>query len=119
VIDERTGTSLLFARFEAAGLSLESAYQMTLAGRTVRLDGFDPHKRVGFEYITTAAGDREEMTAEVVGELEAKMRRGDLYVLLVDEREVASEEALTRAADHFLRVVSVRLGWPAKEPAGQ
>ncbi len=107
------------ARFNAAGLSMQADHPLVIAGRTVHLDGFDPHRKVGFEYITTEAGDREEITEEVVLELESRMGRGDLYVLLVDEREVSSAATLERAADHFLRVASARLGFELAESFGE
>jgi hypothetical protein len=108
VIDERRGCALLRERFEAVGLSLVEGFALRLAGRAVHLDGYDPARRVGFEYVTTEAGDRAELTADVLAELEERMAAGELYVLLVDEREVSDEGVLTRAAEHFLRVLAMR-----------
>jgi hypothetical protein len=112
VIDERTGVAVLRSCFERQGLSIREGVPLSLAPelphRTIHLDGYDEAARVGFEYLTTEAGDREEVTAEVIAELEARMERGELYVLLIDEREVTSTALLERAAEHFLAVLRAR-----------
>lgn len=108
MIDERTGCAVLREAFEAAGVAVREHCPLDVAGATIHLDGFDPLRRVGYEYITTQAGDRAEITPEIVAELEASMRRGDLFVLLVDEREVASAAVLARAAEHFLGVLRAK-----------
>jgi len=68
----------------------------------VTLDGFDAARRIGYEYLTTEAGDRAEFTPAVVAALEAKMARGELYLLLVDQRALPGAELLERAATGFL-----------------
>lgn len=108
MIDEKTGSRVLAARFTAAGLSLKDDYPFAAAGRTIHLDGYDPERKIGFEYLTTEAGDREEITPEVVADLELRMGRGELFVLLIDEREVEDEATLIHAADHFLSVLEAR-----------
>ena len=107
-MDEREGCALLKERFTAAGLSIEEAYAFREGGVAVSIDGFDPARRVGYEYITTEAGDRAELTADVVAELEDRMTRGELFLLLIDEREVDGGATLGRAADHFLGVLRAR-----------
>ncbi|MFN7974387.1 MAG: hypothetical protein U0166_18895 [Acidobacteriota bacterium] len=101
-MDERSGTTLLRRHFEAVGLAIEEGYRFQAEGIDLSLDGFDPARRVGYEYVTTEAGDRAELTPGVVARLEEMMQRGELYVLLLDEREAVSEHDLSRAADLFL-----------------
>ncbi len=110
MISELEGAATLKRCFEAAGLTIVEHHPLRVGGRTIHLDGFDPERRIGFEYLTSEAGDRAELTADVVLELEAHMRVGDYYLLLVDEREVDSVAALERAAEHFLRVAIARRG---------
>jgi hypothetical protein len=110
VVSEREGSAVLAERFTAAGYRIESEYPYELLGSTIRLDGYDPAARVGFEYLTTEAGDREELSPAVIAELEARMGRGELFLLLVDEREVADVELLRFAADHFLSSLATRRG---------
>jgi hypothetical protein len=107
-MDEREGCALLAARFAAAGLAVAEHVRFQEGGLDVTLDGWDAARRVGYEYITTAAGDRAEFTPEVVAALEARMQKGELYLLLLDERELPDGELLTRAADGFLAEVARR-----------
>ena len=66
------------------------------------MDGFDPEKRVGFEYVTTEAGDRDEVTSGLIAALDARMERGDLFVLIVDEEDAPDAIRLNEAAEGFL-----------------
>jgi hypothetical protein len=110
VISESEGVSTLKRCFEAAGLTIVLHHPLRVGGRTIHLDGYDPQRKIGFEYMTSEAGDRAELNPDVVAELEAHMRLGDYYLLLIDEREVDSVQALERAAEHFLRVAIARRG---------
>ena len=101
-MDERTGTEHLRRIFAARGLDIQLDVPFDEHGEGLVLDGFDPARRIGFELITTEAGDRESFSAEVVARLEQRMARGELYLLLVDEVEANEPEALTVAAQGFL-----------------
>ncbi|MCC6559038.1 MAG: hypothetical protein IT372_39445 [Polyangiaceae bacterium] len=107
-MNEREGCVLLKAVFEAAGLAIEEAYPFAEGDASISLDGFDPARRVGYEYVTTEAGDRREITPEVIAALDARMERGELFVLLVDERDVPDEAALRFAAEGFLGALRAR-----------
>jgi len=107
-MNEREGCALLKERFTAAGLSIEEHVRFAEEGLDVTLDGFDPSQRIGYEYVTTEAGDREAITPEVVAALEARMLRGEMFVLLVDERDVPDPTALRFAADGFLEILRQR-----------
>jgi hypothetical protein len=107
-MDETAGCAILKQRFTAAGLAIQERYRLQDRRLSIELDGYDPAQRVGYEYITTAAGDRDEITPAVVEELEERMARAELFVLLVDEVEATTEETLIHAADHFLMVLRMR-----------
>jgi hypothetical protein len=111
-MDEREGCALLKARFAAAGLAVAEHVRFTEDGIDVTLDGWDAARRVGYEYITTADGDRDQFTPEVVAALEARMRKGELYLLLLDERELPDADLLDRAADGFLAEIARRVPRP-------
>ncbi len=98
---EAEGCALLKARFEAAGYAITEGYRLQEGGVDVSLDGFDPARRVGYELITTSAGDRVGFTPAVVGALEASMSRGELFLFLVDELDVDAD-ALVLASERFL-----------------
>lgn len=118
-MNEQTGCAVLKERFVAAGLAILDDYPLLVdegAGLSLRVDGYDPERRIGFEYITTEAGDRQEVTPELIEALEARMRRAELFVLLVDEHDVLTPDDLRRAADGFLaKVAEHRM--PGREPA--
>ena len=107
-MDELKGRSILKECFLRAGYRVAEDVPLALGAHRVMLDGFDEGMRVGYEYITTAAGDREEVTPAVREALEEAMGRGLLWVLLIDEQEVGSPLSLERAAERFLAQVAQR-----------
>lgn len=50
-LDEVTARLLLAERFRAAGLRVRYDVRLTGAGYDLTVDGFDPERRIGFEYI--------------------------------------------------------------------
>lgn len=107
-MEERQGRAVLRERFTAAGLTIQEDYPFHEGVVAFSMDGYDPVARIGYEYITTAAGDREELTPQVLEGLEGLLREGRAQVLLIDEVDVADQDpqgaadALSRAADRFL-----------------
>ena len=99
---EADGRAVLRRCFEARGLTVTEDHRLHEDGVPITLDGFDPSRRVGYEFITTEAGDRDEVTTEVVVELERRMTAGQIAVFLVDEHDVDDEAALEAAAGRFL-----------------
>jgi hypothetical protein len=109
-LTETEGCALLKVRFQEAGFAIQERFKFEEAGVSVELDGFDPEARVGYEYLTTEEGDRIEFTPAVVGVLEEQMKQGQLFLLMVDEREVDAR-GLSLAAERFLAYVkSVKEG---------
>lgn len=106
---EAEGAATLKGLFEAAGYHIAERFTFDEDGVFAELDGWDADARVGYEYITSEAGDRLEFTPSAIATLEARMSRGELYVLLVDEHDVDGEAALASAAKDFLaRVAAAR-----------
>ena len=94
-LDEASARRLLAARFRAAGLRIVEDVPLEAGGVTLVADGFDPVRRVGYEYIAAAerdleldAGERARLSA-VTG----------VRVLVTDE---SAADALEQAADAFL-----------------
>ena len=108
MLTEQAGTEVLKRCFLAAGLTVVEHHPLHVAGKVVHLDGFDPKRGVGYEYLTSEAGDREELTPAVIRELEARMKNGEFFILLIDEAEVESAASLEHAAEHFLRVIAMK-----------
>jgi len=116
-MEERAACALLKARFEAAGFAIVEHQPFAEAGVELELDGYDPARRVGYEYITEEAGDGWDVDAEVIAKLAAARRAGDVFVLVVDEREAPDAATLGPLADAFLAEVA-EVGKPARdEPA--
>lgn len=111
-MDEATGCRILREQFTQAGFQIRENYPFDEAPICFNVDGFDPVQRVGYEYITTAAGDRIELTPTIIQALEAKMAQGaagGLFIFLIDERHVSGPEDLRLAATRFLhRVAALR-----------
>lgn len=106
-MNEAEGCALLKQQFAAAGYDISEHFPFAEQGIHFSVDGFDPVRRVGYEYITTEAGDRTEITPEVVAALEQRMARGELYILLIDECDVAFPAELAHAAEEFLKRVAI------------
>lgn len=121
-MNERDGCALLKARFEAAGFRIREGYPYRSGNIAFAMDGFDPVAAVGFEYVTTAAGDREEITPAVLRHLEKRIAAGELAILLLDERDELDAELISFAADRFLAEVKramERSRKPGKVPGGK
>lgn len=103
MLSEHEGCQVLTRVFTAHGYRLQAHHPLQLpSGFRVSLDGYDPEKKVGFEYITNEAGDRQELTPEVIEELEDGIDAGRFILLLVDELDISSAEELEQLAQRFL-----------------
>jgi hypothetical protein len=109
-VNEAEGTALLAARFAEAGYAIVQNFHFHEGDITVDLDGWDAAARVGYEYITSEAGDYLQFDAATLERFEARMEKGELAVLLVDEHDVVTAEALDAAARGFLAFLAERRG---------
>jgi hypothetical protein len=107
-VTEAEGCALLLTRFTAAGYVVRENFHFCEGDVEVDLDGWDATARVGYEYITREAGDDLQFDAATLARFEARMTLGELFVLLVDERDAVTADALGRAADGFLAEVGKR-----------
>jgi len=112
---ERQACALLKAAFERAGYTIEENRAFDEDGVHFEIDGYDEDRRVGYEYVTREAGDDWDVDGEVIAKLAERRARGDLFVLVVDEREADDAAALERAAGAFL----ASLPTAAKTKAGK
>ena len=110
-MNEREGRAVLLERFRAAGVEIVEDVWIEVDGAPqvkVELDGWDAAKKVGYEYVTTEAGDRVQFDARAIAALEGAMTRGELFVLLIDEHEAVEDRELQHAADGFLAALRAR-----------
>lgn len=110
MVREAEGCEILHSVFVARGYQIRRDVAFHELGVAFNADGWDPAARVGFEYLTSEADDRKDLTADEMAELAARMERGELFLLIVDEREVDAPETLRFAAEKFLDEVERRRG---------
>jgi len=108
MLTEAEGCAVLKRAFVARGYAIAENVAFDEEGVRCHWDGWDAAARVGYEYLTREAGDEREFPPEALAALEARMERGELYVLLVDESAISTEADLVWAAEGFLAQVSRR-----------
>jgi hypothetical protein len=109
-VTESEGCALLLAKFTAAGYAIAADFHFHEGEIEVDLDGWDAKERVGYEYITREAKDDLQFDEKTLARFEQRMEKGELYVLLVDERDAVTKEALSAAADGFLAEIAKTRG---------
>ena len=112
-MEERAARALLKARFEAAGFQIVENRGFAEAGVQFEIDGYDPVRRVGYEYVSEEAGDSWDVDTVVVGKLDAARKTGDVFILVVDEHDAPDADSLGARADAFLAELRTEL--PAVE----
>jgi len=103
-VTEAQGTRLLLQCFAEAGYAIRENFHFHEGDIEVDLDGWNEKARVGYEYITAEAGDHLQFDAATLARFEARMRKGELFVLLVDEHDAVTEAELEDAAKGFLEL---------------
>ena len=116
-MNEADGTALLRARFAEAGYEIVENFHFHVGDIEVDLDGWDARARVGYEYITAEAGDYRQFDPPTLERFEARMRAAELFVLLIDDHEAVTADALDVAARGFLGELA-RRGLGAQPPTG-
>ena len=107
-VKEAEGCALLRAKFTDAGYAIVPDFHFQEDGVEVDLDGWDAAARVGYEYITREARDERQFDEATLSKFEARMERGELYVLLIDEQDAVTAQALEAAAEGFLAELDAR-----------
>jgi hypothetical protein len=104
-MEESAACALLKARFEAAGYRIAENIDFDEDGVRFELDGFDAARRVGYEFVSSDAGDGWDVDDAVVAALAARRDKGELFVLVIDERDAPDAGALGAKADAFLAAI--------------
>lgn len=102
MLDEQRGREVLKRVFQEAGFAVIEEFPLTLGSFRLVLDGYDPERRVGYEYITTADGDREALHEAIVEELDRLNQAGLVHLFLIDEQFIPDAASLEEAARAFL-----------------
>jgi hypothetical protein len=94
-LDEAGARLLLAARFRAAGFRVVEDVRLQAGGVELTVDGFDPARRIGYEYVAA-----EERGAEFdQGARERLAAMDEPRVLVLDS---AGPDEVAKAADQFL-----------------
>ena len=99
---EAEGTALLLTRFTEAGYTIVPNFHFHEGDIDVDLDGWDAAARIGYEYITVEADDARQFDPPTLARFEARMMKGELFVLLIDEHDAVTADSLDAAARGFL-----------------
>ena len=98
-LDEASARFLLAHRFRAAGFRIVADVPLDEAGVALTVDGFDPERRVGYEYVAA-----DERGVELDEAERARLARlGGATLLVLDAADAAAVSAL---ADRFLAGVA-------------
>jgi len=107
-LTEAEGRAVLKAAFVTAGYNIVEDFDFEEDGVKVNLDGWDAARRVGYEYLTKEARDREDFSIEEIGMLHRRQRDHKLHLLLIDGEGNPDRELMEYLADKFLRELRMR-----------
>jgi hypothetical protein len=107
-LSEAEGRAVLREAFTAAGYKIVEDFDFEEDGVKVNLDGWDAAARVGYEYLTKEAHDREDFSLEEIGILHRRQRGQKLHLLLIDGEGNPDREVIEYLAEKFLRELRAR-----------
>lgn len=108
MLSEARGCEVLKSLFEARGFRIAEDFPFREGRVAFNVDGWDPGARVGYEYMTHAARDHADLEPDELLQISEWNQAGHLYLFIVDETEVDSEDELSAAANAFLDEVEQR-----------
>ncbi len=103
VLSEAVARTLVTARFRAAGFRIRNDVLLSGEGFELTVDGYDPKRNVGFEYIATGEVGTDLSDAERA----ALSRDSERRVLVLD---AGDERTLLAAVDAFLAATAPDTG---------
>ena len=105
-LSEQDGVAVLTEVFRAHGYAIAHDVPFDEGGVAFNVDGWDAAARVGFEYRTHDADDKRDLTDSEIGALGARIERGELLLLIVDEVRIPDAATLRDFAERFLEVAT-------------
>ena len=101
--NEQEAREFLGHRFAAAGYEVVADYNLSSPSMLVRLDAYDPNRKVGFHYVSHSDSD---VVSDFGDDEEAELRRlddaGRAHVLVIHDTHVETEVELEALIDDFL-----------------
>jgi len=102
-LDENLARAILNRRFEQAGYKLEADYAFREGDLMTTLDGFDPDRRVGYQFISHADADIVTDFDKASEMAFDEMRRsGRTSVLVIHDGEAETGDAVVELVNGFL-----------------
>ncbi len=108
MLREDEGCRILKTVFERRGFHIVEEFPFREEDVSFTVDGWDPNARVGYEFMTTAAKDHEDLQPDELLRLTEWIDAGKLFLFIVDETDIEGEPELTAAAEAFLDEVEAR-----------
>ena len=106
-LPENLARELINRRFAQYDYHLVDDYQFTHQDVAVTLDGYDPKRHVGYQYISHAdqdvVTDHDVATTKMFTQLETA---GEARILVIHDGEVVTGDALIELVDDFLAMTS-------------
>lgn len=102
-LTEAAARQIVDRRLGDAGFSIQSDYAYHCGELVLTLDGFDPERCVGYQFLShddaDVVTDFDDAAAELVADLAA---RGTAHILVVHDHEAPTPADLTALVDAFL-----------------
>ena len=105
---EEEGCRILADVFAKRGFPVVRDIPFVEAGVSFDIDGWNAERRVGFEYRTSEAGDKDDLTLDELGLLAERMEAGELFIFVIDDTSIESADDLRAYAEAFLDEVERR-----------
>ena len=103
---EDVAREILHRRFTQYGASIQTDYPFHTERIACTLDGYDPHRRLGYAYISHADADVvTDIDADTELGLHQLAMNGEAWILVVHDSHIRKLEELVVHADNFLRTV--------------
>ena len=110
---EQEAREFLTHRFLAAGYGCVADYNLSSPSMLVRLDAFEPNRKVGFHYLSHSDSDVvSDFGSEEQRELERLDESGRAHVLVIHDTDIATEIELEQRVDEFLARLHRRYSSP-------
>lgn len=105
MLSEKDGVTALTRAFRDRGYDIENDVAFDEEGVVFDIDGWDAAARVGFEYRTSEADDKHDLTDDELGRLGARIERGELALLIIDDTRVPDAATMDDIARRFLDLI--------------
>ena len=110
MLSEAAGCAILADVFRRRGYAIADNVDFHEGDVAFNIDGWDAAARVGFEYRSSQADDKDDLEDAELITLARRMELGELYIFIIDDDGVESEAELREFAGRFLDEVERRRG---------